>query len=316
MSVRVRFAPSPTGYLHIGNVHTALFSWLFARHNGGRFVLRIEDTDVDRSEARYEAAILDELRWLGLDWDEGVDKGGPYGPYRQSERLELYAQYAQRLLDTGHAYWCYCTREEIEAQRDAALRAGRAPRYNGHCRRLSEAERRRREQAGIKPVLRFRVPDTGGDIVVEDLIRGPIRFSLADLDDFVLVRSNGVPLYNLAVTVDDLTMRITHIIRAEEHLSNTPRQILIYQALGEAPPVFAHVSMLLGPDRTKLSKRHGAASISEFRGQGYLPEAILNYLALLGWTPPGGQEILSVPEIIRQFDLGRVSHSPAVFDVN
>ncbi len=313
--MRVRFAPSPTGYLHIGNVHTAVFTWLFARQGDGTFVLRIEDTDTDRSSAAYEAAILEELRWLGMDWDEGVDVGGPHGPYRQSERLDIYREYAQKLLESGHAYYCFCSRDEVDAMRHSALERGEMPKYSGHCRDLSPQEAARRIARGEKPVLRFRLPALPRTIVVDDLIRGPIEFSSDALDDFVLVRSNGVPLYNFAVTVDDMTMRISHIVRADEHISNTPRQVLVYEALGLTPPRFAHVSMLLGPDRTKLSKRHGAAAIGEFREQGFLPEALFNYLATLGWAPVSGKELMSREELIREFDLTRVSRSAAIFDL-
>lgn len=313
--MRVRFAPSPTGYLHIGNVHTAVFTWLFARHNGGTFVLRSEDTDVDRSRPTFERAILEELRWLGMDWDEGFDVGGPYGPYRQSERLDLYREYSNRLLASGQAYWCFCTRDEVEAMRQAALERGEMPKYSGHCRDMDPGEAVRRIARGEKPVLRFRLPSLPRTIVVDDLIRGPIEFSSDTLDDFVLVRSNGMPLYNFAVTVDDMTMRISHIVRADEHISNTPRQVLLYEAFGLAPPRFAHVSMLLGPDRTKLSKRHGAAAITEFRERGFLPEAIFNYLATLGFSPASGKELLNREELIAEFDLARVSRSAAIFDL-
>lgn len=311
--IRARFAPSPTGLLHIGNVHTALFTWLFVRHHGGEFILRIEDTDRERSTAEYERLILEDLKWLGLDWDEGVDIGGPYGPYRQTERMQIYREYAELLLARGWAYYCYCTPEELAADRARSAALGEPPRYSGRCRNLTAAERAALEAEGRQPVLRFKTPP-GEVVVVKDLLRGEISFNTDDLDDFVLVRSNGVPLYNFAVTVDDLTMKITHIVRADEHISNTPRQILIYRALEAEPPEFAHVSMLLGPDRSKLSKRHGATSLREYKEKGYLPEAIFNYLATLGWSLPDDREIADREELIRLFDLSRVSRSPAVFD--
>lgn len=313
-TVRVRFAPSPTGYLHIGNVHTALFNWLFARHFGGQVVLRIEDTDLTRSKAHYEDAILEDMHWLGLDWDEGVDVGGPYGPYRQTERLAIYRDVAQKLLAEGFLYECYCTAGELEEDRQRYLAQGLMPRYSGRCRTLSEKERRRFEEEGRKPALRFKVP-AGEEIILQDLIRGEISFAADNIGDFIVLRSNGMPVYNFSVTVDDALMKITHIIRGDEHISNTPRQILLYRALGEEEPEFAHISMLLGSDRSKLSKRHGAASIADFRRAGFLPAALVNYLALLGWSSPTGEEVLSPAEIKAQFTLDRVAKSPAVFDL-
>lgn len=311
MQVRVRFAPSPTGLLHIGNAHTALFNWLFARQRGGVVILRAEDTDIQRSQQSYEKDICEDLTWLGLDWDEGLEIGGEFGPYRQSLRQAFYEDALKKLQAEGHVYPCYCSTEELAAQREADLTAGRPPRYSGRCRQLSQKEISDFEKQGRKPAWRFRVPD--GDVSFTDLLRGEFTFSGSDLGDFVLVRPSGIPTYNFAVVVDDLQMQISHIIRADEHLSNTPRQVLIYQALGAKPPQFAHVAMLLGPDRQKLSKRHGAVSVAEYRAQGYLPEALLNYLALLGWTPKEG-EILSKEELIQQFDFSRVALSPAVFD--
>lgn len=311
--IRARFAPSPTGLLHIGNVHTAIFTWLFVRHNNGEFVLRIEDTDQDRSSREFEKMLLEDLAWLGLDWDEGVDIGGPYSPYRQTERMNIYQRYAQELLDKGYAYQCFCTPEELEQERDAAVKKGVAPRYSGRCRNLSEQERETLLAQGRKPVLRFKTP-ANEEIVVDDLIRGKISFNSGDLDDFIIVRSNGMPLYNFAVTIDDLTMQITHIIRADEHISNTPRQILLYKAFGHELPVFAHVSMLLGSDRTKLSKRHGATSLREYREKGYLPAALFNYLATLGWSLPDDREFATVTELVELFELAKVGRSPAVFD--
>lgn len=314
--VRVRFAPSPTGYLHIGGARTALFNWLFARHHGGAFILRIEDTDQERSSEESARAITEMLAWLGLDWDEGPGKGGPYGPYFQSERRELYRQAAKRLLDAGVAYPCYCTREELEACREEARRQGLPPRYEGRCRDLTEARRAELEAAGRRPALRIKAP-TEGVTVVEDLIRGNVLFENAKvMDDFVIMKSDGMPAYNFACVVDDAAMHISHVIRAEEHLSNTPKQIVIYRALGYVLPQFAHVPMILAPDRSKLSKRHGAVACEEFRDAGYLPEAIINYLSLLGWSPGDDREILSIDEIIRLFSLERVNKTAAIYDVD
>ena len=313
--VRVRFAPSPTGSLHIGGARTALFNYLFARANGGKFILRLEDTDFERRVESAEEGIIESLRWLGLDWDEGPDVGGPHGPYRQSERLSLYRQEAEKLLSSGEAYLCYCTPEELAAEREEARRAGRTPRYSGRCRDLGPAERVAKEASGkVKPAVRLKVPPKG-HTVVEDLIRGTVVFDNAALDDFIIMKSNGVPTYNFACVVDDVTMGITHVIRAEEHLSNTPKQILVYQALEYPVPVFAHVPMILAPDRSKLSKRHGATGVEEFRSQGYLPEALFNYLVLLGWSPGDEQEILSRDEIIEKFSLAEVSKHAAIYDL-
>ncbi len=312
MKVRVRFAPSPTGLLHIGNVHTALFNWLFARQRGGVVVLRAEDTDTERSEAAFEEGICEDLRWLGLDWDEGLEVGGEYGPYRQSQRQQLYEEALEKLKAGGYVYPCYCSVEELEAQRKADLAQGKPPRYSGRCRKLSSQQRAAFEAQGRKPSWRFHIPQDQ-TITFTDLLRGEFSFPGKEIGDFVVVRPSGVPTYNFAVVVDDLKMEISHIIRADEHLSNTPRQVAIYQALGAPLPQFAHVAMLLGPDRQKLSKRHGAVSVAQYRAQGYLPEALMNYLALLGWTPKEG-EILSRAELIAQFDLSKVATSPAIFD--
>ena len=310
--VRVRFAPSPTGHLHVGGARTALFNWLFAKHEGGSFVLRIEDTDVVRSTAESERAVLEDLAWLGLGWDEGPDVGGPHGPYRQSERLAIYGEQAGRLLGSGKAYKCYCTDEELDAKREAALDAGRDPRYDGACRDLSESERSERERSGRRPVLRFRTDER--DVRVSDLVRGDVEFGHEMLGDFVLLRSDGRPTYNFAAVVDDALMQISHVIRAEEHLPNTMRQAILYEALGFEAPVFAHVSLIVDRDRSKLSKRRGATSVSEFREQGYLPGALVNYLALLGWSPPNDRELMSLEELAAAFDLSRVSPSAAAFD--
>jgi glutamyl-tRNA synthetase/nondiscriminating glutamyl-tRNA synthetase len=312
--MRVRFAPSPTGQLHVGNARTALFNWLLAHGQGGTFILRIEDTDFDRSTKESDRAVLDDLRWLGLDWSEGVDAGGDKGPYRQSERLAIYRVHAQQLLDRGQAYYCFCSAATLEADREAALQAGRPPMYAGTCRRIAPDAARARVRDGEPAVIRFRVPDHG-EVSFDDLVRGHVRFDADVIGDPVLVRSDGVPAYNFAVVVDDALMQITHVIRGEDHISNTPRQLLLYEAFGWTPPVFAHVSMVLGPDHTKLSKRHGATSVAEFRARGYLPEALANYLALIGWSPGEDQELLPLAELARRFRLEDVGHSAGVFDI-
>ena len=311
--VRVRFAPSPTGYVHVGNARTALFNWLFARHHGGVFALRIEDTDVERSEEAYETQLLEDLRWFGLDWDEGPDKGGPLGPYRQSERREIYALHAERLIAQGDAYYCFCSAEQLEAERQEALKAGRQPRYSGRCRKLPSEEAARRKAAGEPAAVRLKIVECS--FSWNDLVHGPTTFSSAVIGDPILVRSEGNPAYNYAVVIDDHLMEITHVIRGDDHISNTPRQLAVYRALGWEPPAFAHLSTILGSDRTRLSKRHGAASLESFREMGILPEALRNYLALLGWSPGDGKtEILSPRELIEQFSLDHITKSPAVFD--
>ncbi len=311
--VRVRFAPSPTGSLHIGGARTALFNWLFARHNEGRFILRIDDTDLARSTDESTQGILAAMKWLGMDWDEGPEVEGDYGPYYQSQRMDIYKAVAQELLEQGKAYHCYCTPEELADRRKKAMEEGRAPRYDGRCRDLSPEERAQKEQEGLRPALRLRIPTTG-ETVVRDFFRGDVVFANDVLDDFIIVKSSGMPAYNFACVVDDAKMRISHILRAEEHLSNTPRQILIYQAMGYPMPVFAHVPMILAPDRSKLSKRHGATSVEEFREMGYLPEALVNYLALLGWSPEGEEEVFPLSQLVSQFTLERVGKSAAVYD--
>lgn len=313
----MRFAPSPTGFLHIGGARTALYNWLFARKHGGTFLLRIEDTDELRSTDEATSQIFEGLRWLGLVWDEGPQVGGGHGPYFQMERTErgIYREYADRLLAEGKAYLCYCTPEELAARRQQALAEGRRPGYDGRCRGLSEAQRRAAEAEGRRPSVRFRVED-GPSVLVEDVVRGTVRFERSELDDFVIQKSSGGPAFLFANVVDDHLMEITHVIRGEDHLSNTPRQILLYEALGWDPPVFAHLSLLYGPDGKKLSKRHGAVAVSEYERQGYLPEAMVNYLALLGWSTADSQQLFSgVEEIIEKFELERVSKNPAVFDV-
>jgi len=311
--MRLRFAPSPTGLLHVGNARTALFNWLLARAAGGTFILRIEDTDVERSTRTSEAGILEDLRWMGLNWDEGPDAGGPHGPYRQSERLDLYRSYAQELIARGHAYYCFCPAELIQADRQAAIDEGRPPKYVGRCRDLPPDLARTRVNDGESAVIRFRVPEHR-DVVFQDVVRGEVRFSTDVIGDPVLVRSDGNPAYNFTVVIDDALMEITHVIRGEDHISNTPRQVLLYEAFGFRPPVFAHLALVLGPDHAPLSKRHGATSVAEFRARGYLPEALVNYLALLGWSPGGGDELLDIEELARRFTLESVGHSAAVFD--
>jgi nondiscriminating glutamyl-tRNA synthetase len=312
--LRVRFAPSPTGNLHVGNARTALFNWLLARGAGGTYVLRIEDTDAERSTVESEHSMLEDLRWLGLEWDEGPDTGGPHGPYRQSERLELYRSTARELIERALAYYCFCTPEQLEAERQAALAAGAAPKYSGRCRALDPATAKRRADDGEAAAIRFAVP-SGRDVTFRDLVRGDVTFNTSVIGDPVIVRSDGRPAYNFAVVIDDGQMEITHVIRGEDHISNTPRQLLLYEALALDPPAFAHLSLVLGPDHAPLSKRHGATSVAEFRERGFLPEALVNYLALLGWSPGEGQELLPVTEMARRFDLQKVGHSAAVFDV-
>lgn len=311
--MRVRFAPSPTGHLHVGNARTALFNYLMARGSGGTFILRIEDTDVERSTRESEEAILGDLRWMGLHWDEGPDVGGPHGPYRQSERLGLYHEHADRLIAEGKAYYCFCSPDQLEANRKRALAMGRPPKYAGTCRAIPPADARRRIAAGEHPVVRFRVPDDR-QVVFTDRVRGAVSFHTSVIGDPVLVRSDGHPAYNFAVVIDDALMEVSDVVRGEDHISNTPRQILLYEALGFTPPAFAHLALVMGPDHTPLSKRHGATSVAEFRAKGYLPEALVNYLALIGWSPGGDDELLPVDELARRFSIGAVGHSAGVFD--
>ena len=311
--MRLRFAPSPTGQLHVGNARTALFNWLLAKGAGGTFILRIEDTDLERSSKQSEAAILEDLRWMGLEWTEGVDAGGDAGPYRQTERLHIYRAHTVELLSRGLAYRCFCSAGQLEADRQAALAAGQPPQYVGRCRDIPVDTARRRVENGEKAVIRLRVP-ADREIGFQDVVRGEVRFHTSVIGDPVLVRSDGVPAYNFAVVIDDALMGITHVIRGEDHISNTPRQILLYEAFGWTPPTFAHVSLVMGPDHAPLSKRHGATSVAEFRARGYLPEALTNYLALLGWSPGEGQELLPLDELARRFRLDEVGKSAGIFD--
>jgi glutamyl-tRNA synthetase/nondiscriminating glutamyl-tRNA synthetase len=311
--MRVRFAPSPTGHLHVGNARTALFNWLLARGSGGQYILRIEDTDVERSTLESETAILRDLQWLGLDWEEGPDMGGPSGPYRQSERLHLYNSYAKELLSSGQAYYCFCSPAQLEDERKAAVAAGLPAVYSGTCRNMPPDEAQERISGGEKPAVRFRIPEQR-EIVFADAVRGELRFQTEVIGDPIILRSEGTPAYNFAVVIDDALMAITHVLRGDDHISNTPRQLLLYEALGFPPPVFAHVAMVLGPDHTRLSKRHGATSVDEFRAKGFLPEALVNYLAMLGWSGGDGDGLSSVEALARKFSLDSLGSSAAVFD--
>ena len=302
--IRVRFAPSPTGYLHVGGARTALYNWLFARRMNGVFILRIEDTDADRSKPELTTAILESMEWLGLNWDEG--------PFHQSDRLDRYRTLAGELERSGHAYPCFCTSEELQAKR-SRVTGGRPWKYDGTCRSMPDEERQRRLAEGVPHVVRFRVPESG-ETAFEDMVFGLITIENQEIEDFVLLRSDGQPTYHLGVVADYMDMRVTHVVRGADHISNTPKQILVYRAAGANLPVFAHLPLILGPDRQRLSKRHGATSVGAYRDQGILPEALDNFLALLGWTPPGGQEILPLEAMSQQFDLAAVSKSNAVFD--
>ncbi len=314
-TVRVRFAPSPTGFLHLGGARTALFNWAFARKHGGVFILRIEDTDLTRSTEESVQVILESLKWLGLFWDEGPEVGGPYGPYFQSQRLHLYREYAERLHRAGFAYECFCTPEELRARREKAIAQGRSWRYDRRCLYLKEKERKAFLEEGRKPVLRFRIPE--GTTTFIDMLRGEVTFDNGELDDFVIMKSDGMPTYNFACVVDDALMRITHVIRGDDHISNTPRQVLLYRALGFPCPEFAHIPMILGKDRTRLSKRHGSPSVTYYRDMGYLPEAMVNYLARLSWaTGEEEKEIFTREEIIERFSLDQVTKHAAVFDLD
>lgn len=315
--IRVRFAPSPTGPLHIGGARSALFNYLLVKKYNGTFVVRIEDTDIERSSRASEEVILDSLHWLGINWDEGINAdntGHDHGPYRQTERLDIYNEYVEKLFASGHVYKCYCSEEELEAEREMLMAQGDTPRYLGKCRNLTQAQEAQQIAEGRKPVVRFRVPEEE-TIVVNDLVRGEVSFEANGMGDYVIVKSDGIPTYNFAVVIDDTTMNITHVVRGEEHLSNTPRQILIYNALNIPAPKFAHISLILGKDRTKMSKRHGSTSVVNYKELGYLPEALINFLALLGWAPEGEEEIFTIEQIIEKFSLDRVAKNPAVFDL-
>ena len=309
---RVRFAPSPTGYLHVGGARTALFNWLFARHHGGTFILRIEDTDAGRSSDEMVAGILEGMRWLRLEWDEGPGVGGPHAPYFQTQRFDRHREVAHRLLAAGHAYTCYCPPGLLNEKRDAAERAGAAWKYDRTCLGLSDAERQRIEASGVRPAVRFKVPE--GRTSYRDRVRGVIEFDHSHIEDFVILRSNGLPIYHLSVVADDIDMAITHVVRGDDHISNTPKHILLWTALGNTPPEFAHVPLILGTDKKKLSKRHGITSVTEYERMGYLPDAMVNFLGLLGWSPGGNRELMSRAEMIAAFELDGISGGAAVFD--
>ncbi|MFQ5603316.1 MAG: glutamate--tRNA ligase [bacterium] len=309
---RLRFAPSPTGFLHIGNARTAILNWIYAQKSQGKFILRIEDTDRERSKKSFEEAILADLKWLGLDWDEGPDIGGSFGPYRQSERLEIYAEHVKLLHQRKKAYPCFCSNEELEAKRKKALAQGKDPRYDRTCLKLSETEKQAFKDAGRQPVWRLAVRP--GVIEWNDLLKGRLRFDGENLSDFILLRSDGIPTYNFAAAVDDATMKITHVVRGDDHVSNTPKQLLIYEALSVEAPQFCHIPMILGGDRARLSKRHGATSVAEYKKQGYLPHALINFLSLLSWSSESGDEILTLERLVSEFEFERMSKSPAIFD--
>ncbi len=311
--VRARFAPAPSGSIHVGNARSALFSWAFARHNGGAFVLRVEDTDTSRVSEEAFHGVMESLRWLGIDWDEGPDVGGPHGPYRQSQRGDIYAERVRQLLEQGDAYPCYCTPEELEERRRAAQAAGQPPGYDGRCRSLSEAERSEREARGLPSVVRFAMAER--DWTVHDLVKGDVHFAAGALQDFVLVRTDGSPVFLLAVAVDDLMMGITHVIRGDDLLASAPRNAAVIEALGGTPPEYGHLPLLVGADRQPLSKRHGSTSVEAFREQGFLPEALVNYLALLGWSKDAETTFLTRDELVEAFELSRVSSNPAAFDI-
>lgn len=312
--IRLRFAPSPTGYLHIGGARTALFNWLYARHHKSTFILRIEDTDQIRSTEEAVNVILEGMKWLGLDWDEGPGKGGEYGPYFQMQRLPLYQEYTEKLLKDKKAYRCYCTREELAESREKQARENKSLKYDRHCLNLSDEEMRKYEEEGRKPVIRLKIP--AKKIVFNDLLRGEVTFDGGLLSDFVIMKSDGIPTYNYAVVIDDALMNITHVMRGDDHISNTPKQILIYEALGFAIPKFAHIPMIMGLDHTRLSKRHGATSVMEYKKMGYIPEAVVNYIAHLGWSSGDEREIFSPKELIKEFSLDKISKHAAVFNMD
>ena len=312
MIPRVRFAPSPTGYLHVGGARTALFNWLYARRHGGVFVLRIEDTDLERSSAAMVAGILDGLRWLGIDWDEGPEAGGPHEPYFQSGRLDRYRAVARRLVEEGRAYHCYCSQDRLRAARDKAEQAGEAWQYDRACLALSPEKLAALQTAGTPSAIRFKVP--GGTTSFDDTVHGPIGFDGAGIEDFVILRSDDHPTYHLSAVVDDVDMRITHVIRGDDHISNTPKHVMLFEALGTAVPIFVHVPLILGEDKKRLSKRHGATSVMEYARNGYLPEAMVNFLALLGWSPGGDRELMSREDLVAAFGIKGISGSSAVFN--
>ncbi len=314
MTVRVRFAPSPTGYLHVGGARTALYNWLFARANGGTLILRSDDTDLERNTPEYGADILDTVRWLGLDWDEGIEVGGPHGSYRQSERMDRYREVAQHLVAEGKAYSSFATPQQLDEFRRETREQGVAPAYDGRYEPDAE-QARERLAAGEEATIRFRVPRPG-TTTFADIVRGDVTFDHSQVDDFVILRSNGTPTYHLASTVDDVEFGITHVIRGEDLLSSTPKHVLLTEAIGAEPPTYAHLSLLMGPDGKKLSKRHGDTAVAAFRNSGYLPEALLNYLALLGWNPGEDDTVLPLDEMVRRFDLAAVSRNPAIFDTD
>ncbi|QCJ40525.1 glutamate--tRNA ligase [Bacillus sp. S3] len=313
--IRVRYAPSPTGHLHIGNARTALFNYLFARSQGGKFIIRIEDTDKKRNIAGGEESQLKYLAWLGMDWDEGVDVGGEYGPYRQSERNEIYETYYKQLLNEGHAYPCYCTEEELEAEREAQTERGETPHYSGKCRHLTEEDRCSLEQEGRKPSIRIAVPE-GKTYSFDDLVKGTVSFESEGMGDWVIIKKDGTPTYNFAVTVDDYLMKISHVLRGDDHISNTPKQLMVYEALGWEAPIFGHMTLIVNESRKKLSKRDESIIqfIEQYEELGYLPEALFNFITLLGWSPAGEEELYSKKEFIEIFDAARLSKSPALFD--
>lgn len=311
--MRLRFAPSPTGYLHIGNARTAMLNYLIKKKHNATMIIRVEDTDLERSTIESEQSILEDLRWLGIEWDEGPDRGGEYGPYRQSERFDIYKKYTEKLLSEDKAYFCYCTEEELHAMREEAS-GQESFVYPGRCRNLSEEERERHESDGREPTVRFKIP-AGERVVVDDLIKGKVVFESENIGgDFIIVRSDGTPVYNYIVIIDDALMNISHVIRGEDHLSNTPKQILIARALNLPTPEYAHHALVLGPDRSKLSKRHGITSVQMYRKEGYLPDALLNYTSMLGWAAESGEEILSITDIVNQFEIKNLSASAAIFD--
>ncbi|GAA3411999.1 glutamate--tRNA ligase [Paenibacillus hodogayensis] len=315
--IRVRYAPSPTGHLHIGNARTALFNYLFARHYNGKFIIRIEDTDIQRNVPGGVENQLTYLKWLGIDWDESVDVGGPYGPYRQTERLELYRDYANQLIASGRAYLCYCTEEELEREREEQTARGETPRYSGKHRNLTAEQRSAFEAEGRVPSIRFRVEE-GKTYAFQDLVKGDISFESDGIGDFVIVKKDGIATYNFAVVVDDYKMEISHVLRGEDHISNTPRQLMIYEALGWEPPQFAHMTLIVNEQRKKLSKRDGSIIqfIEQYDDLGYLPESMFNFIALLGWSPEGENEMFTRDELVAAFDAARLSKSPAMFDTN